>query len=92
MATADVFVDVLAEEVDCIRVDTVREAAQVASMIATIGRPPPPYLVAGGSGGDCVLAADTSAAHGVPLALIGGTTVQRVRAIVPEAGAATLST
>jgi acyl-CoA synthetase (NDP forming) len=88
MATADVFVDVLVEEVDSIRVDTVREAAQVASMIATIGRPPPPYLVAGGSGGDCVLAADACAAHGVPLAVIGRTTVERVRAIVPEAGAA----
>jgi len=86
MASSDVFVDVLAEEVDCIRVDTVREAAQVASIIATIGRPPAPYVVVGGSGGDCVLAADACSVYQVPLAVLHPTTIERVQAIVPEAG------
>ena len=84
LASPDVFVDVLAEETGCIRVDTVREAAQVASILATIGRPSGGFAVAGGSGGDCVLAADECTTHGVPLATLRPETIERMLAVVPE--------
>ncbi len=40
LASPDVFVDVLAQDADAIRVDTVREAVQVASLISAFGRRP----------------------------------------------------
>jgi acetate---CoA ligase (ADP-forming) len=87
LASPDVFVDVLAEDADCIRVDTVREAAQVASLISAFGgRPTGPFLVTSGSGGDCVLAGDACAQRGIPLARLSATTLERLHEIVPEAG------
>jgi len=87
LASPDVFVDVLAEDADCIRVETVREAAQVASLIAAFGRRPTgPFLVTSGSGGDCVLAGDACAQRGIPLARLSDTTLERLHEIVPEAG------
>ena len=87
LASPDVFVDVLAQDADCIRVETVREAAQVASLIAAFGgRPTGPFLVTSGSGGDCVLAGDACAQRGIPLARLSATTLERLHEIVPEAG------
>jgi acyl-CoA synthetase (NDP forming) len=87
LASPDVFVDVLTEDADCIRVDTVREAAQVASLIAAFGvRPTGPFLVTSGSGGDCVLAGDACAQREIPLARLSATTLERLHEIVPEAG------
>jgi acyl-CoA synthetase (NDP forming) len=87
LASPDVFVDVLAEDADCIRVETVREAAQVASLIAAFGeRPTGPFLVTSGSGGDCVLAGDACAQREIPLARLSATTLERLHEIVPEAG------
>jgi acyl-CoA synthetase (NDP forming) len=87
LASPDVFVDVLTEDADCIRVDTVREAAQVASLIAAFGeRPTGPFLVTSGSGGDCVLAGDACAQREIPLARLSAATLERLHEIVPEAG------
>ena len=87
LASPDVFVDVLAQDADCIRVDTVREAAQVASLIAAFGgRPTGPFLVTSGSGGDCVLAGDACAQREIPLARLSATTLEALHEIVPEAG------
>jgi acyl-CoA synthetase (NDP forming) len=87
LASPDVFVDVLTEDADCIRVETVREAAQVASLLAAFGgRPTGPFLVTSGSGGDCVLAGDACAQRGIPLAQLSATTLERLHEIVPEAG------
>jgi len=87
LASPDVFVDVLAQDADCIRVDTVREAAQVASLVAAFGRRPTgPFVVTSGSGGDCVLAADWCAEQDIPLASLSAATLDRVHEIVPEAG------
>ena len=86
LAAPDTFVDVLAEEADAIRVDTIREAAQVASVIAAAGkRPIGPFLVTSASGGDCVLAADWCTKFDVPLAQLSQDTLQRVHELVPEA-------
>jgi acyl-CoA synthetase (NDP forming) len=87
LASPDVFVDVLAQDADAIRVDTVREAVQVASLIAAFGRRPlGPFLPTSGSGGDCVLAGDWCSRQGLPLARISATTISRMHEIVPEAG------
>jgi acyl-CoA synthetase (NDP forming) len=87
LASPDMFVDVLAEDADAIRVDTVREAAQVASVIAAFGRRPTgPFLVTSGSGGDCVLAADWCAQQRLPLAQLSRETLVGLHEIVPEAG------
>ena len=87
LASSDVFVDVLAEDADCIRVGTVREAAQVASLIAAFGqRPTGPFIVTSGSGGDCVLAGDWCAEQDIPLATLSDATLDRIHQIVPEAG------
>jgi acyl-CoA synthetase (NDP forming) len=88
LASPDVFVDVLVSEADCIRVDTVREAAQVASLIAAFGgRPAGPFVVTSGSGGDCVLAADWCAKQNIPLASLSAPTIDKIQQIVPEAEA-----
>jgi len=87
LASPDVFVDVLAQDADCIRVGTVREAAQVASLVSAFGRRPTgPFLVTSGSGGDCVLAGDWCAEQDIPLAALAPSTLERVHQIVPEAG------
>jgi acyl-CoA synthetase (NDP forming) len=90
LASPDVFVDVLAQDADAIRVDTIREAAQVASIIAAFGRRPTgPFLPTSGSGGDCVLAADWCAQQDLTLAQLSPGTIARMHEIVPEAGDAT---
>jgi acyl-CoA synthetase (NDP forming) len=87
LASPDVFVDVLAQDADAIRVDTVREAAQVAGIIAAFGRRPlGPFLTTSGSGGDCVLAGDWCARQDLPLARLSQQTIDRMHEIVPEAG------
>jgi acetyl-CoA synthetase (ADP-forming) len=86
LASPDVFFDVLADETDCIRVDTVREGAQVAGILASLGRLGGPFVVAGGSGGDCVLAADACAVNEIPLAQLDALTLERIDEIVPQAG------
>ncbi len=86
LAAPDTFLDVLAAESDAIRVDTIHEAAQVASMIAAFGtRPVGPFVVTSASGGDCVLAADWCSKYDVPLASLSPSTLQRVHEIAPEA-------
>ncbi|MDI1288334.1 MAG: acetate--CoA ligase family protein [bacterium] len=86
LAAPDTFLDVLAEEADAIRVDTVHEAAQVASLIAAFGkRPVGPFVVTSASGGDCVLAADWCTKYDVPLATLSPSTLARVHKITPEA-------
>jgi acetate---CoA ligase (ADP-forming) len=87
LASPDVFVDVLAQDADAIRVDTIREAAQVAGLIAAFGRRPlGPFLTTSGSGGDCVLAGDWCAREDLPLARLSQQTIDRMHEIVPEAG------
>jgi acetate---CoA ligase (ADP-forming) len=86
LASPDVFFDVLTDETDCIRVDTVREGAQVAGILASLGRPSGPFVVVGGSGGDCVVAADACEFNEIPLAQLGHETLERVHEIVPQAG------
>jgi acyl-CoA synthetase (NDP forming) len=86
LASPDAFFDVLTEETDCIRVDTVREAAQAAGILASLGRPAGPFVVAGGSGGDCVLAADACAFNQIPLANLSLPTLHRVHEVVPQVG------
>lgn len=88
LAAPDVFVDVLADEADCIRVDTLREAAQVAAILASVGRPSGPFVVAAGSGGDCVLAGDACSFNEIPLASLSPETVEAVRRLVPQAASA----
>ncbi|MEN2740641.1 acetate--CoA ligase family protein [Microbacterium sp. X-17] len=84
MSSPDMFFDVLIRETDCIRVDTIREAAQAASLVAAIGRPRGPFAVVGSSGGDCVLAADTCSSIGLPLAALGASTQAEMRRILPQ--------
>jgi acyl-CoA synthetase (NDP forming) len=86
LASPDVLFDVLADETDCIRVDTVREGAQVAGILASLGRPAGQFVVAGGSGGDCVLAGDACAFNEIPLAQLEARTLERIHEIVPQAG------
>jgi acyl-CoA synthetase (NDP forming) len=87
LASPDVFVDVLARDADAIRVDTVREAVQVATLISAFGRRPlGPFLPTSGSGGDCVLAGDWCAGQSLPLAQPSAATISRMHEIVPEAG------
>jgi acetate---CoA ligase (ADP-forming) len=84
MSSPDEFVDVLVEETGCIRAYSVREAGQIASIIATTGRPRGPFAVVGTSGGDCVVVGDMCTALRVPLSRLDAATATRMRAAVPQ--------
>jgi acyl-CoA synthetase (NDP forming) len=82
-ASKDVFVDLLLHEAGAIRVRSVREACDVAGLLAAVGPLNGRAAVVAPSGGDCTIAADSCAELGIPLAIISEEGQAAMRAAVP---------
>lgn len=82
-ASNDLFVDVLLRDAGAIRVKTVREAIDVAGLLARVGRLKGRAAIVAPSGGDCTLAADRCSDFGIPLATISDEGQAAMREAVP---------
>lgn len=82
-ASKDVFVDVLLKDAGAIRARSVREACDISSLLARVGRLRGRALVLAPSGGDCTLAADCCSELGIPLAVMSEKAQAAMRELVP---------
>lgn len=82
-ASKDVFVDLLLRDAGAVRAHSVREACDVSSLLARVGRLRGRALVVAPSGGDCTLAADRCSELDIPLAVIRDETQAAMKEMIP---------
>ena len=90
LASPDHAVDALFAQTGVIRVDTLTELFETATLLAWQPLPAGPRVaIVGNSGGPETMATDALEAHGLRLAEPDETTMRRIRSLLPDAAAAT---